>query len=44
MCVCGKKFDVAHALSYKRGGFVTQRHNEVCNIMGKLNGLVEERT
>jgi len=32
----GKKFDVAHALSCKGGGFVTQRHSEVRNITGKL--------
>ena len=35
-CVCGSKFDVNHALSCKRGGFVTLRHNEVRNITANL--------
>ena len=35
-CVCGLKFDVSHALSCKRGGFVTLRHNEVRNITANL--------
>lgn len=35
-CVCGKKFDITHVLSCKKGGFVNQRHNEVRNITGML--------
>ena len=35
-CVCGLRFDVPHALSCKRGGFVTLRHNEVRNITANL--------
>ena len=35
-CVCGSRFDVPHALSCKRGGFVTLRHNEVRNITANL--------
>ncbi|XP_057296729.1 uncharacterized protein LOC130625645 [Hydractinia symbiolongicarpus] len=35
-CACGSKFDLAHALSCKKGGFVTQRHNEVRDITAQL--------
>eukprot|EP00111_Clytia_hemisphaerica_P005299 TCONS_00015316-protein len=28
-CVCGNRFDISHALSCKKGGYVTLRHNEV---------------
>ena len=35
-CVCGSKFDIAHALSCKKGGFVTMRHNNVRDITGSL--------
>ena len=35
-CVCGNTFDLQHALSCKRGGFVTLRHNEVRNITANL--------
>ena len=28
-CVCGKIFNLEHALSCKKGGFITLRHNEV---------------
>ena len=28
-CVCGDAFTVDHAMICKRGGFVTQRHNEL---------------
>ena len=31
-CVCGKKFDLNHATSCKKGGFITLRHNEVRNM------------
>ena len=34
--VCGKVFDVAHALSCKKGGFVTMRHNEVRDITANI--------
>ena len=36
ICVCGSRFDVPHALSCKRGGFVTLRHNELRNITADL--------
>ena len=35
-CVCGSSFDVSHALSCKKGGFVTLRHNEIRDITAKL--------
>ena len=35
-CVCGKKFDISHAMSCKKGGLVTLRHNEVRDVTGKL--------
>ena len=28
-CACGSKFNVQHALSCKKDGFTTLRHNEV---------------
>ena len=31
-CACGSKFNVQHAISCKKGGFVTLRHNEVRDI------------
>ena len=35
-CVCGVKFGLQHALSCKKGGFVTIRHNQVRNITTTL--------
>jgi len=35
-CVCGSRFDVSHALSCKKGGFVTLRHNEIRDITAAL--------
>lgn len=34
-CECGTNFTVDHALSCKKGGFVSQRHNEVRNMTAK---------
>ena len=31
-CSCGEGFNVQHAMSYKKGGFVTLRHNEVRDV------------
>ena len=35
-CACGSKFNVQHAISCKKGGFVTLRHNEVRDITTSL--------
>ena len=35
-CECGAKFDIQHALSCKKGGFVSLRHNHVRNITAAL--------
>jgi len=35
-CVCGVSFNIDHALSCKKGGFVTLRHNEIRNTTAKL--------
>ena len=36
---CNAPFDLSHALSCKRGGLVTQRHNEVGDAFGDLASL-----
>ena len=36
LCECGNKFDVDHALSCKKGGFVSLRHNQIRNITAVL--------
>lgn len=35
-CACGAKYTIQHALSCKKGGFVTLRHNEVRDLTGML--------
>lgn len=35
-CACGSSFDVHHALTCKKGGFVIRRHNEIRDITAKL--------
>ena len=39
-CVCGEKYTVCHALSCKKRGFVTQRHDSVRNLLISLIGKV----
>ena len=31
-CVCSAKYDVEHALNCIKGGFTSNRHNEVRNL------------
>ena len=35
-CACGDSFNLQHALSFKKGGFVVQRHNELRDIAADL--------
>ena len=35
-CVRGEKYTVCHALSCKKGGFVAQRHDGICNLLPHL--------
>lgn len=37
---CGETFSLQHALKCKKGGLVTQRHNEVRDAVGDLSSLV----
>ena len=39
-CVCGDVFTVDHAMICKRGGFVTQRHNELRDLEAELLNMV----
>ena len=36
MSVCDARFDISHALSCKKGGFISQRHNELRDLTGLL--------
>ena len=35
-CVCGQQYNVEHALSCMRGGFISLRHNEVRDVLADL--------
>ena len=39
-CVCGDAFTVDHAMICKRGGFVSQRHNELRDLEAELLNMV----
>ena len=39
-CVCGDAFTVDHAMIGKRGGFVTQHHNELRDLEAELLNMV----
>ena len=36
ICVCGKKFNVDHAMSCMKGGFIHQRHKDICELSATL--------
>ena len=36
VCECGMKFDLTHALSCKKGGFLSLRYNHIRNITALL--------
>ena len=38
--VCGDHFNVDHAMIYKRGGFVIQRHNELRDLQVEMLRMV----
>ena len=35
-CVCSSDFDIEHALNCKKGGFITNRHNNIRDLTAKL--------
>ena len=35
-CACGKRFEVNHAISCLKGGFVHRRHDDLRNVIAKL--------
>ena len=39
-CVCCQKYTICHALSCKKGGFVVQRQDDVCNLLTSFLGKV----
>ena len=40
LCVCGARFTIDHAMIYKRGGFIMQRHNELRDLEEELLNMV----
>ena len=36
---CGSTFNLSHALSWRKGGLVTRRHNEIRDAVGDLASL-----
>ena len=39
-CVCGNHYDIKHALSCTKGGFIAMRHNEVRDLTAELLNIV----
>ena len=36
ICSCGSNVDIQHAMSCKKGGFITIRHNDLCDLTANL--------
>ena len=35
-CSCGSKFDIQHSINSKKGGFVSIRHNDLCDLTARI--------
>ena len=35
-CPCRCKFDIQHSISCKKGGFVSIRHNDLCDLLARI--------
>ena len=44
LCPCGSKFDIKHNMSCKKGGFVTNRHNNLKDLTTKILSEVRSDT
>ena len=40
MCACGPKMDMKHAMSCKKGGFITIRHSDVCDFTSNMLSII----
>ena len=40
LCACGVQFSVDHAMVFQRGGFIIQRHNELCDLEAEMLRMV----
>ena len=36
VCICGDLFDADHAMICMRGGYIIQRHNEICDLEAEI--------
>ena len=47
-CPCGSKFDIHHSMSYKKGGFICIRHNDLrdqtANMISEVCNYTEIET
>ena len=44
-CICGSYFDIDHAMVFKRGGFVSRRHNDIRdNLCSMLDDVCHDVT
>jgi len=40
VCICGNVFNINHSMICRRGGFIIQRHNEVCDLEAEMLNMV----